>query len=91
MNDALRNLKPLPGLPHLKAKLIRPDRCEKCKFSATMQGRQELECHEGPPTATTFMVPGRNGQAGYVTHTGFPIVNGDCWCGRFGPKVEGVN
>ena len=88
----MKQITSLPGLPHMKAKLIRPDRCEKCKFRGDNQGGPEqYECRQGPPTATSIMVPGRNGQPQFITHTTFPIVKGDNWCGKWAARVEGAN
>lgn len=82
----------LPGLPSGRVAIVRPNCCGKCKHSAAVSGQKELECREGPPTATAFMVQQHpNKPPGIVTHTGFPMVHNDGWCGRFAPRLEGMN
>ena len=85
----------LPGLPgHLpvKGRVIRPERCEKCKFRGDqVQKPNQFECRESPPVPHSFMVPGPNGSSGFITHTTYPIVQADNWCGKFAPRIEGMN
>ena len=90
MTEPLRNLPPLPGLPYKKAKLVRPQRCGNCKHKGDEVQRDKHECRESPPTASVFMVQQGGGQ-GFVTHTGFPLVGVDCWCGKWATKIEQVN
>ena len=90
MHDLLT--KRFPGLP--VGRLIRPSTCVSCKWSVPQPGQQaELECRESPPTATAFMMsppaPGR--PPGIIVHTGFPMVNGDTFCGKWAPKIDKVN
>ena len=82
--------KSLPGLP---TRVLRLERCEKCKWRGDPGQPNQYECREGPPTATTHMVfpQGPNRPPQFVTHTGFPVVNRDGWCGRWKPRIEGVN
>lgn len=84
---------PLPGLPHTKAKIIRPNCCGNCKHKGDQQPNQPstYECRRFPPIPTTFMVPQDRGQPGFVTHTGWPMVGVDTWCGEWQPKIEMVN
>lgn len=83
---------PLPGLPHLKARVLRSERCEKCKWRGDEVQKGQFECRESPPTATTIMVPqpGVRGH-GFMTHTTFPIIQADSWCGKWAPRIEGAN
>ncbi len=86
MNEALKNL---PGLPI--GKLIRANTCGNCKWGVAVPRQQQLACKESPPTPTVFMVPGPAGQSQFITHTGFPMVAADEWCGKWAPKIEKVN
>ena len=79
---------PLPGLPHQQARIIRPNGCANCKHKGDSQKPGQYECRRYPPTACTFMV---NGGQGFVTHTGWPCVAADGWCGEWGVKVEIAN
>lgn len=68
--------------------LIRPERCETCKFAVMLKKGEALECRRMPPVPTAFMVPGRNGGVEFPMYTAFPRVSGDNWCGEFRPKVS---
>lgn len=72
---------PLPGLPrHVKPVVIRPERCEMCKF-ATPDGGGFL-CHRNPPTGAVIPGPG-----GPMPVAVFPPVHGHAWCGEFQKKI----
>lgn len=83
--------KTLPGLPTMKARMIRPERCEKCKFKGDQIEPGKFECRESPPVANSFMMQQGPGRSGFIVHTAYPIVQVDNWCGKFKPNVEGVN
>jgi hypothetical protein len=83
---------PLPGLPHMKAHVIRNERCEKCKWKGNMIEPGRFECRAEPPTANSFMVQSRPGApAQFITHTTYPIIQPDGWCGKWAPRIEGMN
>ena len=74
---------PLPVIP--AGKLIREDRCEKCKFSERQSSEREvLECHYNPPTAS--VVPSNKGPQVLAA---FPPVQADQWCGKYKKRVLG--
>ena len=83
-------MRPLPGLPHTKAKIIRPNCCGNCKHKGD-PNQGGLECRRFPPVPTTFMVDQGKGQTGFVTHTGWPMVAAESWCGEWHPKIEMTN
>ncbi len=79
---------PLPGLGQgLKANtLLRPERCEKCKWHAAVSGQPHLECRRNPPIPHLLNTP-----RGMQTMCVFPIVSGEHWCGEYARSIEGVN
>lgn len=77
----------LPGLPQVTGKLIRPNRCENCRWSErTNPTHPVFECHKNPPTAS--ILPSNKGPQ---TLSAFPIVRPEQWCGAFEPKISQVN
>lgn len=79
---------PLPGLGQsLKAStLLRPERCEKCKWHAAVANQPHLECRRNPPTPS--VIPTNRGLQTICT---FAIVQPDAWCGEFKVQLEGIN
>lgn len=67
--------------------LIRPDRCEKCKFATARPGEDRFECHRNPPMVTAFLGPTPSGHPQVLNSTAFPIVQSDQWCAEFVPRV----
>lgn len=81
-------------IPQLKAGVIlRPDRCEKCKFHELYPAnRDHLECRRHPPQRSAFAVPGPNGNGFAIQETAaYPKVQKFGWCGEFKPRIEGLN
>lgn len=68
--------------------LIRPSCCANCKHKGEPLQNAQHECRRFPPIPTTFMV---NDGKGFVTHTGWPMVMADGWCGEWQPKIEMAN
>ena len=89
-------LKPpmMPGA-HLPAmKVIRPQRCETCKWSSpSPEGQGLLDCHFGPPNVNgIFMGMGRDPADGVtkpqmMAHTAFPKMQPTDWCGQFFSRI----
>lgn len=76
----------------MATRVIRTERCEKCKWKGDQIQPGKFECRESPPTVTSIPVQQRPGAPpGFMAHTTFPIVQPDYWCGRFRPNIEGVN
>jgi hypothetical protein len=77
---------PLPGIPNAAMKLIRAERCEKCRFASAIANKVELECRRLPPTVST-MVIGTNRQGGVNLHSvaAWPHMTPNAWCGEFKP------
>lgn len=76
------------------ARLVRPQRCENCKYaSPSQQGDGLLDCHFGPPSVNgIFMGMGKNpmtGQTGpqILNNTSFPILRPDDFCAQWASKV----
>jgi hypothetical protein len=77
----------LPGLPPSSVKLIRPNRCEACKFFEKQHpAHQHGECHKNPPMAS--IIPTNKGPQ---TLSAFPLVQPTQWCGAFETKIAAVN
>ena len=73
----------LPGLPKSTGQVIRPNRCENCKYAEKSNPTHPVyECHKGPPTAT--IVPTNKGPQTLST---FPMVQATQWCGAFEKKI----
>ena len=92
MNEPLQPFQ-MPA-PPAAARLVRPNRCENCKYaSPSQQGQGLLDCHFGPPNVNgVFMGMGKDpvsGQAGpqMMAHTAFPIVRPDDFCAQWFAKV----
>lgn len=77
----------LPGLPVSAVKLIRPNRCENCRW-AERQGPTPpiYECHKNPPIAAIIAT-----NKGPQTLSAFPLVRPEQWCGAFETKIAQVN
>lgn len=80
-------MNPLPQPANAVATLIRPNRCEKCKYSSARPQNDNLECRRFPPTAAHIAERQKNGQLGFITYTGFPIVKPDAGCGEWAPAL----
>jgi hypothetical protein len=76
---------PLTGIPK-PMKLIRPERCEKCRFSSAIAQTTDLECRRNPPHTSTFVIgTTRDGRINLQTVGAFPRMVPTAWCGEFKP------
>lgn len=73
--------------------IIRPEQCAKCKFSLPRAHEQnKFDCRRNPPTAAIFPQQNERGQlVGSQIISGWPLVQGEQWCGEFRPNIVGVN
>jgi hypothetical protein len=67
--------------------LIRPNRCEKCKWASAVPQDRNLQCRRYPPQAAHIV--NQRGMLQVVTY--FPIVKPDEGCGEYQPLVAGMN
>lgn len=66
-------------------KIVRPNRCEKCKFAEKEGGMSKnYTCHFGPPTLS-FVTSNKSP----IPLTAFPVVQPDQWCNQFGKRIIG--
>lgn len=74
----------------LKPVLVRPERCERCRYAAPpLDSSPLLECRFNPPAPTTLVVGQlADGQPAIMTFTNWPRVNSDQWCGHWHIKFE---
>lgn len=68
--------------------LIRPDRCEMCKFASPLRNDERYECHRNPPAVTAFLGPGPDGGVQVLNSTAFPLVQPSQWCSEFKMKIS---
>ena len=89
MSEAPFKLPGLPGAGVPTMKVIRPHRCELCKWSSPAEEQGLLDCHFGPPSVNgVFMGMGKNPATGQtepmmMAHTAFPKMQPTDWCGQF--------
>lgn len=72
------------------ANFIRPDRCEKCKFSMIDPANVGLfECRFNPPAAHAFPMQDRtNNSIAFQEYASFPKVRAESWCGQYRPTIQ---
>lgn len=81
-----------PVPPNMKVEaVIRPDRCEKCKFSSLSPNNPNLlDCHRHPPQVFVFPIesPENPGRVSMQHYTTVPQVHPANHCGEFRPRIE---
>lgn len=73
--------------------VIRPDRCEKCKFASASPGNPAvLDCHRMPPTVFAFPVqhPEQPDRVAFQHYTCVPQVHPANHCGEFRSRIDMV-
>jgi hypothetical protein len=79
------NLAPSRGV----STVIRPDRCEKCKFAMPVPKASDLlECRANPPQVMFLPAKLPTGQMVPQDFTVFPKVQKLQWCGAFRPPLN---
>jgi hypothetical protein len=73
--------------------VIRPDRCERCKFASPSEGNAPLlDCHRFPPQIQAFPVRDtKTGNMAFQELTFQPKVHPANHCGEHKPRIEGMN
>lgn len=79
----------LPIKPLQPAALIRPERCEKCKWASALRKQENFECRRNPPVPAHVPRQMRDGSVQFMTYSGYPQVRPDQWCGEFSQHIEG--
>lgn len=69
--------------------LIRPNRCERCRYASPLKGQTNFECRRHPPVPAHVPRQMRDGSVQFMTYSGYPQVKPDGWCGDFAVHIEG--
>lgn len=81
-----------PGLVvPVQQPLLRPERCDKCKFKSAIPNSPNFECRRMPATVHLLPVAQTGNRTGWQAMSTWPTVQPDQWCGEYKTHLPGLN